>query len=60
MVEQQKDPDPEFSTVVYPNPEEGDESFTLAFRTADEHNVNIVFANDPDADRLGVAEKDQR
>lgn len=60
VVEQQKDPDPEFSTVVYPNPEEGDESFTLAFRTADEHNVNIVFANDPDADRLGVAEKDQR
>ncbi|GAB1289670.1 Phosphoglucomutase-2 [Apodemus speciosus] len=52
-VPQQKDPDPEFPTVKYPNPEEE----TLSFALADKIKAKIVLANDPDADRLAVAEK---
>ncbi|GAB5570888.1 glucose 1 [Prionailurus iriomotensis] len=52
-VPEQKDPDPEFPTVKYPNPEEG----TLSFALADKTKARIILANDPDADRLAVAEK---
>ncbi|OLL23406.1 putative phosphoribomutase [Neolecta irregularis DAH-3] len=56
LVEQQASPDPNFSTVKFPNPEESG-ALDLAMRTADSHNVDIVIANDPDADRFNAAEK---
>ncbi|ELK06427.1 phosphoglucomutase-2 [Pteropus alecto] len=56
-VPEQKDPDPEFPTVKYPNPEEGKDVLTLSFALADKIKAKIILANDPDADRLAVAEK---
>ncbi|KAM9398392.1 phosphopentomutase isoform 3-T5 [Salvelinus alpinus] len=82
-VEEQKDPDPEFPTVKYPNPEEGkgvlvsninpeegkgvlvsninpEEGkgvLTLSFALAEREGATVVLANDPDADRLAIAEK---
>ena len=54
-VPSQEKPDPDFSTVPFPNPEEkGALDEAIAFST--ENKCNIVLANDPDADRLGVAE----
>nr|XP_039265824.1 phosphoglucomutase-2-like [Styela clava] len=58
-VEKQKDPDPEFPTVKYPNPEEGKGVLTLAMETADSNNCDVILANDPDADRLAIAEKQE-
>jgi phosphomannomutase len=54
-VVEQCDPDPEFPTVKYPNPEEGKGALALAMATADRAGSNIILANDPDADRLAVA-----
>jgi phosphoglucomutase len=56
-VKEQMMPDPEFPTVVYPNPEEGEGSLNLSFKTADSNGSSVILANDPDADRLAVAEK---
>jgi len=56
-VKEQINPDPEFPTVAFPNPEEGKGALTLAMKTADENGAKVIFANDPDADRLAVAEK---
>ena len=56
LVHEQARPDPEFPTVAYPNPEEAG-ALDLAKATADQHNVRLVLANDPDADRFAVAEK---
>ncbi|XP_066576560.1 phosphopentomutase [Amia ocellicauda] len=56
-VAEQKDPDPEFSTVIYPNPEEGEGVLTLSFALAEKEGATVVLANDPDADRLAAAEK---
>lgn len=55
-VQQQAQPDPNFPTVKYPNPEEAG-ALDLAIETADEHGVRLILANDPDADRFAVAEK---
>eukprot|EP01006_Ploeotia_vitrea_P055746 TRINITY_DN68029_c6_g1_i1.p1 TRINITY_DN68029_c6_g1~~TRINITY_DN68029_c6_g1_i1.p1 ORF type:complete len:603 (+),score=67.13 TRINITY_DN68029_c6_g1_i1:35-1810(+) len=52
----QKDPDPEFPTVSFPNPEEKG-ALDEACKYADEQGVSLVLANDPDADRLAVAAK---
>ncbi|KAL5293439.1 PGM2 family protein [Megaselia abdita] len=57
-VEEQRDPDPEFSTVKFPNPEEGKSSLELSIKKAEAENATIILANDPDADRLACAEKD--
>ncbi|KAF6241062.1 hypothetical protein HO173_000856 [Letharia columbiana] len=56
VVREQAQPDAEFSTVVYPNPEETG-ALDLAKATANQRNVRLILANDPDADRFAVAEK---
>ncbi len=56
IVEQQAQPDPEFPTVEYPNPEEKG-ALDLAMSTADHAGIRLILANDPDADRFAVAEK---
>jgi len=56
-VAQQQHPDPEFPTVRYPNPEEGKGVLKLSVETAETNNCDVIIANDPDADRLAVAEK---
>ncbi|XP_051820532.1 phosphopentomutase [Antechinus flavipes] len=58
-VPEQKAPDPEFPTVKYPNPEEGKGVLTLSFALAEKTQAKIVLANDPDADRLAVAEQQE-
>lgn len=54
IVDAQAAPDPKFSTVVAPNPENR-QSFDLAFELADKVDANMIMATDPDSDRLGVA-----
>ena len=49
----QKDPNPDFPTVKFPNPEEGAGVLELAMKAAEENNCNHILASDPDADRLG-------
>lgn len=56
-VEEQKDADPEFPTVVFPNPEEGKSALELSIKKADSTGCTIILANDPDADRLALATK---
>lgn len=56
LVEEQKDPDGTFPTVDFPNPEEP-EVFKLGIELAEKVGAKIVMANDPDADRIGVAVK---
>lgn len=56
-VPEQKDPDPNFSSVRCPNPEEGESVLELSLLLAEKENACIVLATDPDADRLAVAEK---
>lgn len=53
VVPEQEMPDPKFTTLKYPNPEDP-EAFTLAIKLAKEKNADIVLATDPDADRLGI------
>jgi phosphomannomutase len=57
-VELQLYPDPEFPTVAFPNPEEGKGALQLAMETAEANGCSLILANDPDADRLAVAERD--
>jgi phosphomannomutase len=56
-VDKQKDPDPNFSTVKYPNPEEGKETLECAIETANQNNADFIIATDPDADRFALAER---
>ncbi|KAJ4323123.1 hypothetical protein N0V94_002009 [Neodidymelliopsis sp. IMI 364377] len=56
IVEAQAQPDPDFPTVKFPNPEEKG-ALDLAIETADASSSNLILASDPDADRLAVAEK---
>lgn len=52
---EQVEPDPEFPTLPFPNPEEKG-ALNLAIATAKREQLQLVLANDPDADRLGAAE----
>ncbi|MCM3111864.1 phospho-sugar mutase [Lederbergia lenta] len=56
VVKEQELPDPEFSTVESPNPEEH-AAFELAIRYGKEIDADVLLGTDPDADRLGVAVK---
>jgi len=53
VVPEQEMPDPDFTTLDYPNPEDP-KAFELALKLAKEKNADIVLATDPDADRLGI------
>ncbi|MBF9073247.1 phospho-sugar mutase [Streptacidiphilus fuscans] len=57
VVTAQGDPDPEFPTVSFPNPEEPG-AMDLSFAAAAERQPDVILANDPDADRLAVAVAD--
>ncbi|MCM1056981.1 MAG: phospho-sugar mutase [Firmicutes bacterium] len=59
VVPEQENPDPNFTTLDYPNPEDP-KAFTYALRLAKEKDADIVLATDPDADRLGVYAKDTK
>ena len=59
VVPEQEMPDPNFTTLDYPNPEDP-KAFTYALRLAKEKDADIVLATDPDADRLGVYAKDTK
>ena len=59
VVKEQEKPDGNFPTVVYPNPEEA-EALTLALKLAKEISADLVLATDPDADRLGIAVKNEK
>lgn len=58
VVQSQAAPDFTFPTVVFPNPEEKG-ALDLAKAFAQENGCDIVIANDPDADRLALAERDR-
>ncbi|MCI8362210.1 MAG: phospho-sugar mutase [Clostridia bacterium] len=59
VVNEQENPDGNFPTVKYPNPEDK-KAFELALKLAKEKNAEIILATDPDADRLGVYAKDSQ
>ena len=59
VVPEQELPDPDFTTLEYPNPEDP-KAFTLALKLAKEKGADIVMATDPDADRLGIYALDSR
>ena len=59
VVPEQKDPDGNFPTVDYPNPEDP-KAFKLALELAEKVDADVVLATDPDADRLGVFAKDSK
>jgi len=59
VVPEQEKPDPKFTTLDYPNPEDP-KAFTYAINLAKEKDADIILATDPDADRLGVYAKDAK
>jgi phosphomannomutase len=58
LVDAQAQPDPNFPTLPFPNPEENG-ALDLALETAKSFDADLVIANDPDADRCSVAIKDR-
>ena len=57
IVEEQATPDGNFSTVVYPNPEES-EAMSYGLKKAKELDADILLGTDPDSDRVGIGVKD--
>ncbi|PIC63508.1 phosphoglucomutase [Sporosarcina sp. P13] len=58
-VKEQEQPDPNFSTVKSPNPEEA-QAFELAIQYGERVGADLLLATDPDADRLGVVVRDEQ
>ncbi|MCC5913439.1 MAG: phospho-sugar mutase [Balneolaceae bacterium] len=59
LVKEQCTIDGNFPTVVYPNPEER-EALTMALKQAEESGADLVMATDPDADRVGIAVRNEK
>jgi phosphoglucomutase len=59
LVQEQAEPNGNFPTVVYPNPEET-EAMTLALNKAKEINADLILATDPDSDRVGIGVKNNK
>jgi len=59
LVEEQIEPNGDFPTVVYPNPEES-EAMSLGLKKAKSIDADILLGTDPDADRVGIGVKDDR
>lgn len=57
LVTEQSEPNPDFPTVAFPNPEEPG-AIDLAVKLAIKEDADLVIANDPDADRCAIAAKD--
>lgn len=57
IVDEQKVPDGNFPTVVYPNPEEA-EAMSIGLKKAKELDADILLGTDPDSDRVGIGIKD--
>jgi phosphoglucomutase len=58
VVDEQAEPDGNFPTVVYPNPEES-EAMSIGLKKASEIDADILLGTDPDADRVGIGIKDK-
>ncbi len=59
VVEEQAEPNGNFPTVIYPNPEEA-EALKIALEKAAEVDADLVMATDPDSDRVGIAVKNTK
>jgi len=59
VVKEQEQPDPDFSTVKSPNPEEH-EAFEIAIRYGKKYDADLIMGTDPDSDRLGIVVKNGR
>jgi phosphoglucomutase len=57
IVDEQKEPNGNFPTVVYPNPEEA-EAMSIGLKKAAELDADILLGTDPDSDRVGIGVKD--
>ncbi|MCG8499767.1 MAG: phospho-sugar mutase [Firmicutes bacterium] len=53
VIKEQEQPDPAFSTLKSPNPEEK-EGFAIAIEKAEQADVDLIIATDPDCDRVGI------
>lgn len=59
IVEEQRNPDGNFPTVVYPNPEES-EAMSIGLNQAKKLDADILLGTDPDSDRVGIGVKDKK
>lgn len=59
IVEEQAEPNGNFPTVVYPNPEE-QEAMSLALARAEQIDADLIMATDPDTDRVGIGVKNNQ
>jgi phosphoglucomutase len=59
IVQEQAEPNGNFPTVVYPNPEET-EAMSLALQKAKEIDADLILATDPDSDRVGIGVKNNK
>ncbi len=59
VVKEQSNPDGNFPTVIYPNPEET-ETMSIGLKNAKERDADILLGTDPDADRVGIGVKNHK
>ena len=59
IVKEQENPDPDFTTVGYPNPEDP-KAFKLSEKLGEEKEADLLLATDPDSDRCAVEVKDEK